>query len=162
MIKVAPQQWQGEKDFLWIRVITRSGSWLPWQEGRPGRILLDLLIASLRPFCWDEVSGRRRRWWWWSIEWWFRARDGMEGRGNLRWARTMGLCCVPISIHFNVVHYPHSLSALILRCQCRSKLITPWCTKQKLRSRLPLWLLPRNKHPALNGELFTHSSYKKL
>ena len=25
---------------------------------------------------------------------------------------------------------------------------------------LNLWLLPRNKHPALNGELFTPSSYK--
>ncbi|CAL8258299.1 unnamed protein product [Arctogadus glacialis] len=73
---------------------------------------------------------------------------------------------VPISIlprlHLNKVHYPHSISVPIFRCQCCSKSNTPWCTNRTLRSRLPPWLLPRNKHPALNGELITPSSYKKL
>ena len=76
------------------------------------------------------------------------------------------LGCVPISIlpwvHLNIVHYTHSLSALSLRCQCRSKSNPPRCTDRIWRSRLPLRLLLHNKHPALNVELFTYSSYKKL
>ena len=62
-------------------------------------------------------------------------------------------------VHLNVVHQLLSLSALIFRCQCRSNSNTPWCTNRKLQLQLPPWLLPRNKHPALNSE---HSSYKKL
>ena len=65
---------------------------------------------------------------------------------------------VPISIlpwlHLNKVHYLLSISAPIFRCQCFSKSNTP-CTNRKLRSRLPPRLLPRNKHPALIGELLT-------
>lgn len=63
-------------------------------------------------------------------------------------------------VHFNVVHYPYSPSALIF-CQCCSKSNTLCCTNRILRSRLPPRLLPRNKHPALNGELLTPSRYKK-
>ena len=55
---------------------------------------------------------------------------------------------------------PHSLSAPSFRRQCRSKPNTPRCTNRKWRTRPPPRVLPRNKHPALNGELFTHNSYK--
>ena len=48
------------------------------------------------------------------------------------------------STPLTVVHYPHSLSALIFRCQCRSKSNTPWCTDRKFRSWPPPRLLPRN------------------
>jgi hypothetical protein len=58
------------------------------------------------------------------------------------------------SVHLSEVPYPHSLSALIFRCQC--------CSKWNTRSRLAPRLLPRNNHPALTGELFTPSSHKNL
>ena len=73
--------------------------------------------------------------------------------------RDLYWCCVPISIlpwaHLTIVHYPYSLSALMFRCQCRSKSNTLWCTNRKWRMRLPPRLLPRNKHPALNVELLS-------
>ena len=74
-----------------------------------------------------------------------------------RWGQYGVQCCVPISIllwvHLNVVHYPHSLSALIFICQCCSKSNTLWCTNLKLPSRLPPRLLP-----AINIQLWTLNS----